>query len=127
MKRLFYNGRHVHVGLCFTLQYIMDLDTSFRTNVDITIVLREQIQANRERYYKYFFGQFPTQRAFNMARRVHGKLRRARDGKQFDHFERNQRVRLLDASAERGARFSARKSIGLAARCTGLRRHRVQG
>ena len=67
MKRLFYNGRHVHVGLCFTLQYIMDLDTSFRTNVDITIVLREQIQANRERYYKYFFGQFPTQRAFNMA------------------------------------------------------------
>ena len=67
MKRLFYNGRHVHIGLVFTLQYIMDLDTSFRTNVDVCICLREQIQANRERYYKYFFGQFPTQRAFNMA------------------------------------------------------------
>lgn len=67
MKRLFYNGRHVHIGLVFTLQYIMDLDTSFRTNVDVCICLREQIQANRERLYKYFYGQFPTQKAFNLA------------------------------------------------------------
>ena len=67
MKRLFYNGRHVHVGLVFTLQYVMDLDTSFRTNIDVCICLREQIQANRERLYKYFYGQFPTQKAFNLA------------------------------------------------------------
>ena len=67
MKRLFYNGRHVHVGLVFTLQYVMDLDTSFRTNIDVCICLREQIMANRERLYKYFFGQFPTQKAFNLA------------------------------------------------------------
>lgn len=67
MKKLFYNGRHCHIGLVFTLQYIMDLGTSFRTNVDVCICLREQIQANRERLYKYFYGQFPTQKAFNMA------------------------------------------------------------
>ena len=67
MKRLFYNGRHVHVGLVFTLQYVMDLDTSFRTNIDVCICLREQITANRERLWKYFYGQFPTQKAFNLA------------------------------------------------------------
>ena len=67
IKNLFYNGRHMFVTLIVTLQYIMDMPSNFRTNIDVCISLRENIGANRQRLWSYFFGQFPTLAAFNMA------------------------------------------------------------
>ena len=67
IKNLFYNGRHMFISLIMTLQYIMDIPTEFRTNIDVCISLRENIGANRERLYKYFYGQFPNLTSFNLA------------------------------------------------------------
>ncbi len=67
LKDLFYNGRHAHVTVVMTLQYVLDMPIEFRTNIDVAICLREQIQVNRERLWKYFYGIMPTQKAFNMA------------------------------------------------------------
>ena len=55
------------ISLVMTLQYIMDIPTEFRTNIDVCISLRENIGANRERLYKYFYGQFPNLTSFNLA------------------------------------------------------------
>ena len=55
------------ISLVMTLQYVMDMPTEFRTNIDVCICLRENINANRDRLYKYFYGQFPNQMAFNLA------------------------------------------------------------
>lgn len=67
MKNLFYNGRHYNIGLCLALQFCIDMPTAFRANCDVAITLREQIQSNRERLWKQYFGQFETIKAFNLA------------------------------------------------------------
>tara|TARA_B110000008_G_C16969238_1_gene563236 strand:+ start:2228 stop:3064 length:837 start_codon:yes stop_codon:yes gene_type:complete len=67
MKNLFYNGRHYNMGLVMSMQYCMDAGTSFRSNVDITISLKEQIQSNRERLWKQYFGAFESMKEFNLA------------------------------------------------------------
>ena len=67
IKNLFYNGRHMHISLVMTLQYVMDMPTEYRTNIDVCICLRENINANRERLYKYFYGQFTNLQSFNLA------------------------------------------------------------
>ena len=67
MKRLFYNGRHSKIGLVLALQYAIDIPVAFRANLDVTITMKEQIQSNRERLYKQYFGQFQNLKAFCMA------------------------------------------------------------
>ncbi len=67
MKNLFYNGRHYCIGLVMSMQYCMDAGTSFRSNVDVTISLKEQIQSNRERLWKQYFGAFESMKEFNLA------------------------------------------------------------
>lgn len=39
-------------------QYMMEVDVSLRTNIDYLFTMRENILINRQKLYKYFFGQF---------------------------------------------------------------------
>ena len=64
-RRVFMNGRHQRIFTLVTAQWIMDVPPDLRANVDYTIVLRDNIRANRERVYKYFAGMFPTFAAFD--------------------------------------------------------------
>ena len=59
MRSIFFNGRHDHITLICSAQYMMDVDVSLRTNIDYIFTMRETILTNRQKLYKYYFGQFP--------------------------------------------------------------------
>ena len=59
MRHIFFNGRHDHISLMCAAQYMMDVDVSLRTNIDYIFTMRENILTNRQKLYKYYFGQFP--------------------------------------------------------------------
>ena len=58
MRHIFFNGRHDHIGLLCAAQYMMEVDVSLRTNIDYIFTMRENILTNRQKLYKYYFGQF---------------------------------------------------------------------
>ena len=58
MRSIFFNGRHDHISLICAAQYMMEVDVSLRTNVDYIFSMRENILTNRQKLYKYYFGQF---------------------------------------------------------------------
>lgn len=58
IREIFMNGRHRHMTLMLSAQYVMDLPPDLRTQVDYVFVLRENVRQNRERLYKQFFGFF---------------------------------------------------------------------
>ena len=58
MRYIFFNGRHDHISLICAAQYMMEVDVSLRTNVDYIFSMRENILTNRQKLYKYYFGQF---------------------------------------------------------------------
>ena len=58
MRSIFFNGRHDHISLMCAAQYMMEVDVSLRTNIDYVFTMRENILTNRQKLYKYFFGQF---------------------------------------------------------------------
>ena len=59
MRHIFFNGRHDHISLMCAAQYMMEVDVSLRTNIDYIFTMRENILTNRQKLYKYYFGQFP--------------------------------------------------------------------
>ena len=67
IKNLFFNGRHYSIGLMLIMQYCIDVPTRARSNIDVTISLKEQILVNREKLFKNFFGAFANQNSFNQA------------------------------------------------------------
>jgi predicted AAA+ superfamily ATPase len=58
MRSIFFNGRHDNISLICAAQYMMEVDVSLRTNVDYIFSMRENILTNRQKLYKYYFGQF---------------------------------------------------------------------
>lgn len=58
MRSIFFNGRHDNISLVCAAQYMMDVDVSLRTNIDYIFTMRETILMNRQKLYKYYFGQF---------------------------------------------------------------------
>ena len=58
MRSIFFNGRHDHIALICAAQYMMDVDVSLRTNIDYIFTMRESILTNRQKLYKYYFGQY---------------------------------------------------------------------
>lgn len=58
MRNIFFNGRHDNISLMCAAQYMMDIDVSLRTNIDYIFTMRENILTNRQKLYKYYFGQF---------------------------------------------------------------------
>jgi hypothetical protein len=66
MRYIFMNGRHLNIFLIFSSQYVADLGPpAIRANIDVLVVCREAIQANRFRLYNMFFGVFDTFEDFN--------------------------------------------------------------
>jgi hypothetical protein len=58
MRSIFFNGRHDHISLVCCAQYMMEVDVSLRTNIDYLFTMRESILTNRQKLFKYYFGQF---------------------------------------------------------------------
>ena len=59
------NGRHCKMTWVNALQYCMDLDPAMRSQVDYVFALREPINDNKQKLYKYFFGVFDNYEQFN--------------------------------------------------------------
>ena len=60
MRSIFFNGRHDNICLVCAAQYMMEVDVSLRTNIDYIFTMRENILTNRQKLYKYYFGQFSS-------------------------------------------------------------------
>lgn len=58
MRDLFFNGRHLNVGLICACQYLMDISPELRTNIDYLCSMRENTISNRQKLHKFFFGQY---------------------------------------------------------------------
>ena len=60
MRQLLFNGRHYSIMLVITAQFLGDLPTYFRSNVDYVVTYRTPGIQDRDRLYKNFFGVIPT-------------------------------------------------------------------
>lgn len=60
IRFLLFNGRHVNLLFMITLQYIMGMPPSFRTQFDYVFIYREPILNNRKRIFDNFCGMFPS-------------------------------------------------------------------
>jgi hypothetical protein len=60
MRQLMMNGRHYGICLVITAQFLGDLPTYFRANVDYVLTCRTPGIQDRERLWKNFFGAIPT-------------------------------------------------------------------
>lgn len=58
MRHLFFNGRHDNISMLCAAQYLMDIDSALRNNIDYLFVLRENTLVNRKKLFTYYFGQF---------------------------------------------------------------------
>lgn len=65
MRELLMNGRHYGICLIITAQFLGDLPTYFRANVDYVITCRTPGIQDRERLWKNFYGAIPTFHMFN--------------------------------------------------------------
>lgn len=65
IRQVFMNGRHWGIFLVVTSQYVADVPPDIRTNCDYVFVTRENIQQNRERLWRMYFGIFPTREMFD--------------------------------------------------------------
>lgn len=65
MRSVFMNARHHRTGLHFSMQYLMDLLPSLRSNVDYVICCAENIHSNKKKLWQAFFGIFKTYAEFD--------------------------------------------------------------
>jgi hypothetical protein len=60
MRELMFNGRHYGICLIITAQFLGDLPTYFRSNVDYVVTCRTPGIQDRERLWKNFYGAVPS-------------------------------------------------------------------
>jgi hypothetical protein len=60
IRYLFYNGRHVKSLVIITCQYPLGLPPTFRCNIDVVFIFKENITSNQRRIYENFAGIFQT-------------------------------------------------------------------
>lgn len=58
MRDVHLNGRHYWLTFFNCMQYLMDVGPDLRTQVDYLFVLKENINDNKQKLWKYFFGMF---------------------------------------------------------------------
>ena len=58
IRHLFFNGRHINLGVLMAVQYAMDMDRALRSNIDFVFLLKDNNKGNLERYYDNFGGVF---------------------------------------------------------------------
>ena len=66
IREVFMNGRHFNVFFINCMQYVMDMPPDLRSQVDYLFVLKENIIANRQKIWKYFFGMFDKYAEFSL-------------------------------------------------------------
>jgi hypothetical protein len=64
IRQIFMNGRHYKILYILTMQYVLGIPPTLRTNIDFTFIFRENIVANRKRLYDNFAGMFPSFETF---------------------------------------------------------------
>jgi hypothetical protein len=67
LRQFFMNGRHFQIFLIMSVQYIMDLSVTLRTNIDFVFAMKENNIQNIERLYNSFFGIFSSKQLFIQA------------------------------------------------------------
>jgi hypothetical protein len=67
LREVAMNGRHSHVILVMSIQYLNDLQSAMRDSADIAIFLSDSSQKARQRIYEQFCSCFPKFKAFNTA------------------------------------------------------------
>lgn len=65
MRQLMYNGRHSKITFAFSVQYLVDFPSSYRSQVDYVFCLRDNVVTSKEKLWKFFFGMFQDFRDFN--------------------------------------------------------------
>lgn len=58
MRDIHMNGRHFNITLIFSAQYLVDVPSDIRSQVDYVFALKEPIISNRIKLWKFFFGIF---------------------------------------------------------------------
>lgn len=67
MRDLHMNGRNYGVIFINAVQYMMDMPSDFRSQVDYVFVFKEANRNNKRRLYDNFFSMFETQKQFSTA------------------------------------------------------------
>lgn len=67
LREIFLNGRHLQIYLIMSVQYVMDLPVSLRSNIDYVFCMKENNLQNIDKLYKSFFGVFPSKSSFTQA------------------------------------------------------------
>lgn len=60
IRYLFFNGRHLDTSLILSLQFVLGIPPSYRSNVDYVFICREPIISNQKRLFESFAGIFST-------------------------------------------------------------------
>jgi hypothetical protein len=63
-REIFMNGRNYGITFIISAQYIMDLETDLRSQVDYVFTFKEMIRANQKRLWEYFYGMIDNFRDF---------------------------------------------------------------
>ena len=65
MREVFMNGRHRKIFLVFAVQYMMDVPSCLRGQIDYVFAMRDNIIDQREKLWKYFCGMFTDYKDFS--------------------------------------------------------------
>jgi hypothetical protein len=65
IRGVFMNGRHWNILFLVTMQYVLDIPPSMRSNVDFVFAFREHVLANKEKLWRAFYGIFPSYDMFD--------------------------------------------------------------
>jgi energy-coupling factor transporter ATP-binding protein EcfA2 len=65
IREVFMNGRHRKIFIINAVQYMMDIPSFLRGQIDYVFATRDNIIDQREKLWKYFFGMFSDYRDFS--------------------------------------------------------------
>jgi len=65
IREVFMNGRHRKIFIINAVQYMMDVPSFLRGQVDYVFALRDNIIDQREKLWKFFFGMFQDYKDFS--------------------------------------------------------------
>ncbi len=65
MREVFMNGRHRKMFIVYAVQYLMDIPSALRGQIDYVFVTHDNMISNREKLWKYFFGMFNDYKDFS--------------------------------------------------------------
>lgn len=65
LREVFMNGRHERLFIINAVQYMMDIPTSARCNIDYVFATRDNIIDQKVKLWKFFFGMFADFESFS--------------------------------------------------------------